>query len=136
MTEQEVRVPGPPTPRFHIEIDVYCETLEQAEQVAAERLGHDEDYGFEYRFGETHVNPNPEGQLPNGPNDPETLQVFFAHRAVIDAFRSWVAGHGWQLGRLPRFDEPAHHYIPTHIITPSDAAMRAVRPGVSGKEKS
>ena len=37
--------------QFKISVLVECETLEQAEQVAAERIGYDEDYGFEYRFG-------------------------------------------------------------------------------------
>lgn len=37
-------------PKFQVMVTVDCETLEQAQQVAAERLSHDEDYGFEYRL--------------------------------------------------------------------------------------
>ena len=34
--------------KFMVPVYIECETPEQADQVAAERLGHDEDYGFEY----------------------------------------------------------------------------------------
>jgi hypothetical protein len=38
--------------RFAFVVNIDCETLEQAQQVMAERLGHDEDYGFKYRLHE------------------------------------------------------------------------------------
>ncbi len=38
-------------PTFRISITVACANADEAEMVAAERLQHDEDYGFEYRFG-------------------------------------------------------------------------------------
>ena len=34
--------------KFAFVVTVECETLDQAEQVVVERLGYDEDYGFEY----------------------------------------------------------------------------------------
>ena len=34
--------------RYHAVVEVDCDTREQAEQVFAERLGYDEDYGFPY----------------------------------------------------------------------------------------
>jgi hypothetical protein len=37
--------------RFRIAVTVECDTIEQAEEVANERLGYDEDYGFPYQFG-------------------------------------------------------------------------------------
>jgi hypothetical protein len=37
-------------PKFHWDIEVECDTEAQAEQVIAERLSHDEDYGFDYRI--------------------------------------------------------------------------------------
>lgn len=40
---------------FRITVEIECDTLEQAEQVGAERLGYDEDYGFDYQFGITDV---------------------------------------------------------------------------------
>lgn len=33
---------------FKTTVYIECETLEQAEQVAGERLGYDEDLGFDY----------------------------------------------------------------------------------------
>lgn len=42
---------------FTITVTVECETPEQAEQVAAERLNHDEDYGFDYELGWAKVEP-------------------------------------------------------------------------------
>lgn len=36
--------------RFEYLVTVMCETPEQAEQVMGERLGYDEDYGFEYQL--------------------------------------------------------------------------------------
>lgn len=36
-------------PKFLYQFTVECETVEQAERVVAERMGHDEDYGFEYK---------------------------------------------------------------------------------------
>lgn len=44
-------------PKFKITVEVTCDTIEQASQVASERLGYDEDYGFEYRFGNEFVEP-------------------------------------------------------------------------------
>lgn len=38
-------------PDFTLTVTIECDTIEQAQQVAAERLGHDEDYGFEYTIG-------------------------------------------------------------------------------------
>lgn len=35
---------------FKFVVSVECESLEQAEEVLAERLYHDEDYGFYYRL--------------------------------------------------------------------------------------
>lgn len=40
-------------PTFTVTVTIDCETEEQAHQVAAERLSHDEDYGFEYTVGYT-----------------------------------------------------------------------------------
>ena len=40
---------------FIITVPVECDTLAEAERVATERLGHDEDYGFTYQFGPTDV---------------------------------------------------------------------------------
>lgn len=34
--------------KFDIPVTVYCETLEEAIIVAAERISFDEDYGFKY----------------------------------------------------------------------------------------
>lgn len=34
---------------FEFTVSVTCETAEEAEQVMAERLSYDEDYGFEYQ---------------------------------------------------------------------------------------
>lgn len=31
-------------------VSVECETEEQAEEVMSERIGYDEDYGFEYKL--------------------------------------------------------------------------------------
>ena len=42
---------------YRITVDVICASLEEAEQVAAERLGPDEDYGFEYQFTPHTVTP-------------------------------------------------------------------------------
>ena len=36
---------------FAFVVTVECETLSQAHQVMAERIGPDEDYGFDYRIG-------------------------------------------------------------------------------------
>lgn len=114
-------------PKFHIEIDVLCETVKQAEQIAAERLGHDEDYGFEYQWaGDALVTANPDGQRPNaGDGTPEGLQVYMIHDTQIQLFKQWVESHGWKLQEMPRFDIPAHHYTVTHGLMPNDAAMRA-----------
>lgn len=38
---------------------VTAESREQAETVASERFGHDEDYGFEYTLGDTTVTAVP-----------------------------------------------------------------------------
>lgn len=38
-------------PRYERTVVIECDTEEQAEIVLAERLGHDEDYGFEYQIG-------------------------------------------------------------------------------------
>lgn len=35
---------------FHFTVVVECDTMEQAEQVASERINYDEDYGFPYRL--------------------------------------------------------------------------------------
>lgn len=111
-------------PRFHIEIDVECETQQEAEAWAdalttvadtSEVTPSDEGWL---------VTENPRGQLPGGPIPPEFLQVMFAHGQVIDAFKQWLAGQGMVLRKIPRFDEPAHHYVPTHFITPNDHVMR------------
>jgi len=50
--------------RFHYGVTVVCETWEQAEQVMAERLGPDEDYGFDYTvsYGVDSTEPDPETQ--------------------------------------------------------------------------
>jgi hypothetical protein len=37
--------------RFTITVTIECASLEEAQRVADERLGFDEDYGFDYRFG-------------------------------------------------------------------------------------
>lgn len=123
MTESTEGV-GTPTPlnKYRIEVDVMCQTLDQARQVAAERLGHDEDYGFEYRFGEEEVTVN------SGKPDPEEdtyLQVFMVHDLQIQMFRRWVTENGWQLRPVPRFGEPDQYYTKTHHVMPNDAAMRA-----------
>ena len=34
--------------RYHFTVSVECDTQEQANQVMAERLQHEEDYGFDY----------------------------------------------------------------------------------------
>ena len=36
---------------FTFEVEVDAETREEAERVMSERLGHDEDYGFDYTLG-------------------------------------------------------------------------------------
>jgi len=36
---------------FEFKVSVTAETREQAEQVMAERINHDEDYGFDYQIG-------------------------------------------------------------------------------------
>lgn len=36
--------------RFTVQVEIDCDTLEEAEQVIAERIGPDEDYGFEYQI--------------------------------------------------------------------------------------
>ena len=38
-------------PRYERTVVIECDTEEQAEVVLAERLGHDEDYGFPYQVG-------------------------------------------------------------------------------------
>lgn len=43
--------------QFDLTVRINCDTIEEAEQVAAERLGYDEDYGFAYQFGEETVVP-------------------------------------------------------------------------------
>jgi hypothetical protein len=120
-------------PRYHIEIDVECETMEQAEQVAAERLGPDEDYGFEYKWAsEPLVTANPRGQRPNdGDGTPDYLQVFMAHESQIRVFKAWMESMGWELQQMPRFDMPAHHYTITHIMNPKnlDEILRKLRGG-------
>jgi hypothetical protein len=40
-------------PKFTAVVIVECETEEQANQVLAERLAHDEDYGFDYEVNHT-----------------------------------------------------------------------------------
>lgn len=45
--------------RYRITVDVFCSSLEEAEQVAGERLGPDEDYGFEYQFNQHSVEEIP-----------------------------------------------------------------------------
>lgn len=44
-------------PKFSFNVEVECDTLEEAQQVAAERMGYDEDLGFEYRIGYEDVTP-------------------------------------------------------------------------------
>ena len=44
-------------PKFSFNVEVECDTLEEAQQVAAERMGYDEDLGFEYRIGYNDVTP-------------------------------------------------------------------------------
>ncbi|UOK18419.1 hypothetical protein SEA_BRUHMOMENT_103 [Arthrobacter phage BruhMoment] len=115
-------------PRFHIEIDVECKTIEQAEQVAAERLGPDEDYGFEYRWAsEPLVTPN--DHAPN-PELDSCLQVFMVHDSVIKGFKAWLASHDLELQQIPRFDVPDHYYTRTHSIVPKNLSelLKGQRP--------
>ena len=35
---------------YHFVVTVTCETRKQAEEVLAERIGYDEDYGFRYEI--------------------------------------------------------------------------------------
>lgn len=43
------------TSEFTISAVVTAKSLEEAETVASERFGYDEDYGFEYLIGDTSV---------------------------------------------------------------------------------
>jgi len=38
-------------PKFEFVVVIRCPTQEQAEQVMAERINHDEEYGFDYEIG-------------------------------------------------------------------------------------
>lgn len=44
------------TGTFRFTVIVSTQTAEQAQQVMAERLGHDEDYGFTYNIDYTEAN--------------------------------------------------------------------------------
>lgn len=48
-------------PKFSFNVEVECDTLEEAEQVAAERMGYDEELGFDYRIGYEDVTPVQDG---------------------------------------------------------------------------
>lgn len=37
--------------RFTVQVEIDCDTLAQAQQVIAERISPDEDYGFDYTIG-------------------------------------------------------------------------------------
>lgn len=77
---------------FTISVTVECETLEQAEQVAAERLSHDEDYGFDYHFGYTVVERDADEAEED---EPITCQC-------SDPFTASLTGHGHA---CPLYDE-------------------------------
>lgn len=111
-------------PRFHIEIDVECDTLQEAEEWANRRLV--QSPGFRHVIVSEEgplVTDNPKGQRPN--LEDRYLQVFIVHDQMIAAFQEWVTAHGWVLQEQPRFDMPATHYVVTHHIVPNAAAMRA-----------
>ena len=114
-------------PRFHIEIDVECETLAEAEEYAERCLRPMPGFKHVTLAEEgALVTANPQGQRPNdGDGTPDYLQVFMVHAVQIELFKIWVEHHGWKLQEMPRFDMPAHHYTVTHGVNPSDAAMRA-----------
>lgn len=110
--------------RFHIETDVECNTLDEADEYAQRVLRPLPGFGHITLAEEGPlVTANPKGNLPAG--DPDYLQVMMVHAEMIALFQEWVAFHGWVLAQIPRFDEPAHHYTVTHNIMPNDAAMRA-----------
>ena len=52
-----------PLNRYITSVTIEAETLENAEQVLAERLGYDEDYGFPYTL--TYGDPQPIGKNPS-----------------------------------------------------------------------
>jgi hypothetical protein len=107
-------------PRFHIETDVECETLEEAEEYAKRCLR--QLPGFKHITlldEEPLVTANPKGNLPAG--DPDYLQVMLVHPQMIAEFQLWVQAHSnWALRQMPRFDMPAHHYTVTHHIAPKE----------------
>ena len=41
--------------KFTVQVTIECDTLGQAEQVISERIGYDEDYGFNYTIGDEGV---------------------------------------------------------------------------------
>ncbi len=69
--------------------------------------------------------PEPTDVRPSVP-EPNELQVFMTHDAVIDAFLRWVHSQGWEMQLIPRFGEDDNTYVPTHIIVPAnlDQIMR------------
>jgi hypothetical protein len=52
-----------PLNRYVASVTIEAETLEDAEQVLAERLGYDEDYGFPYAL--TYNGPQPMNENPS-----------------------------------------------------------------------
>lgn len=49
-------------PKFSAVVEIEAATIEEAEQVIAERVGYDEDYGFDYRISDKGVTPVDEPQ--------------------------------------------------------------------------
>lgn len=113
--------------KFHIEIDVECDTQEEAEEWAERRLI--EIAGFR-------VTPDTDGPLVT-PNDHTStdpaldscLQVFMVHDSVIQGFKAWLESRNLELHQIPRFGVPDHYYTRTHSIVPKnlDQLMKGMR---------
>lgn len=50
----------------------------------------------------------------------EFIQVFMAHEEVMSRFERFLEENGWELSRIPRFDETSDDYVETHIIVPKN----------------
>lgn len=82
-------------------VTIEAETLENAEQVLAERLGYDEDYGFDYRLSYGEV------------QDAETVPGIVIDASIIRDILEW------KMETVDEYDERDKRLIRTHIYVSS-----------------
>lgn len=90
-----------PLNRYVASVTIEAETLENAEQVLAERLGYDEDYGFPYTL--TYDDPQPIGKNPSGNED-----ILRYHTCHIEI---GIKGNNRVIRTQPRFWESVNREL-------------------------